>query len=133
MSVQRSRAAGAGSLPAAPGGLVHALLLLAAGLAVPGLAAQSPAHPAAPSAQATAASPAKPAPPLPAGAPAQPQIAGECARLFALATDLKAAVDRSSKDQLSVVVVRKAAQVEQLARKVKDEMKPAVDHERGGR
>lgn len=37
-----------------------------------------------------------------------------------MATDLKAAVDKSNKDELSVDVVRKAGEIEQYARKVKD-------------
>lgn len=47
------------------------------------------------------------------------QLAGECADLLKLATDLKSAVDKSTADQLSVTVVRKAGEIEQLARKVK--------------
>jgi hypothetical protein len=33
-----------------------------------------------------------------------------------MATDLKAAVDKSSKDTLSVTVVKKAGEIEQMAR-----------------
>jgi hypothetical protein len=47
------------------------------------------------------------------------QLARECADLLKLATDLKAQVDKSTKDQLSVTVVREASQIERLARKVK--------------
>ncbi|MGB0082557.1 MAG: hypothetical protein WBP90_13610 [Terracidiphilus sp.] len=36
-----------------------------------------------------------------------------------MATDLKTEVDKSTKDMLSVGVVRKAGQIEQLARKVR--------------
>jgi len=49
----------------------------------------------------------------------QQQIARQCADLLKLATDLKAAVDKSTKDQLSVGVVRRAAQIEKLAHKVR--------------
>lgn len=58
------------------------------------------------------------------------QIDDDCAQLLKLATVLKAEVDKTSKDELSMSVVRRATQVERLARKVKDEMKPAVvrDH-----
>jgi hypothetical protein len=67
-----------------------------------------------------------PAPPISPAAiealkdPRQRQVASECADLFKMATDLKAAVDKSTKDELSVEVVRKAGEIEQYARKVKD-------------
>lgn len=38
-----------------------------------------------------------------------------------MATDLKAEVDKSTKDMLSVTVVRKATAIEQLAHKVRTE------------
>lgn len=47
------------------------------------------------------------------------KLASQCADLLKLATDLKAQVDKSTKDQLSVTVVREAGQIERLARKVK--------------
>jgi hypothetical protein len=43
-------------------------------------------------------------------------IANQCADLLKMATDLKAAVDKSSKDTLSVTVVKKAGEIEQMAR-----------------
>jgi hypothetical protein len=46
-------------------------------------------------------------------------VAQQCADLLKLATDLKAQVDKSRKDELSVAVVRKAAEVEQAAHKVR--------------
>jgi type VI protein secretion system component VasF len=57
----------------------------------------------------------------PAAATAQGQgdAARECADLLKMATDLKAAVDKSSKDTLSVTVVRKADEIEQYAHKVR--------------
>ncbi len=51
--------------------------------------------------------------------PHRQQIVSECADLLKLATDLKEQVDKSTKDQLSVKVVRDASQIEKLARKVK--------------
>jgi len=51
------------------------------------------------------------------------QLATDSARLLKLATELKADVDKSTKDQLSSAVVKKADEVEKLARKVRDEMK----------
>lgn len=52
------------------------------------------------------------------------QIDGQCADLFKLATALKLSVDKTTPDMLSVTVVRQAGQIEQLAHKVKGEMKP---------
>jgi hypothetical protein len=51
------------------------------------------------------------------------QLAADSARLLKLATELKADVDKTTKDQLSITVVKKADEVEKLARKVRDEMK----------
>jgi hypothetical protein len=71
---------------------------------------------------ASAAQPAAPAPPVLIELPADPkqrQVAIECNDLLTMATDLKAVVDKSSKDQLSLDVVRKAGQLEQYARKVR--------------
>jgi hypothetical protein len=49
----------------------------------------------------------------------QQQVANEAANLLKMATDLKAAVDKTTKDTLSVGVVRKAGEIEQLAHKVR--------------
>jgi len=46
-------------------------------------------------------------------------IANQCADLLEMATDLKKAVDKSSADTLSVTVVRKASDIEQLAHRVR--------------
>ncbi len=54
------------------------------------------------------------------------QIDEECANLLQMANDLKIAVDKTTKDELSLAVVRKAGEIEQLARRVRDEMKPAA-------
>jgi type VI protein secretion system component VasF len=47
------------------------------------------------------------------------QIASECADLLKMATDLKSEVDKTTRDTLSVTVVRKASAIEQLAHKVR--------------
>ncbi len=47
------------------------------------------------------------------------EVAKECADLLQMATALKSEVDKSNKDMLSVTVVRKASQIEQLAHKVR--------------
>lgn len=51
--------------------------------------------------------------------PNEPEAAQECASLLKMATDLKAAVDKTNQDTLSVTVVRKANQIEEFARKVR--------------
>jgi len=53
------------------------------------------------------------------GNPQQQEIADECAQLLKMATALKTEVDKSTKDTLSVTVVRKANEIEQLAHKVR--------------
>jgi len=47
------------------------------------------------------------------------QIASDCADLLKMATDLKSEVDKTTKDTLSITVVRKAGAIEQLAHKVR--------------
>jgi hypothetical protein len=49
----------------------------------------------------------------------QQEIARQCNDLVKLAADMKAEVDKSTKDQLSVTVVRKASEIEQLAHKMR--------------
>jgi hypothetical protein len=56
----------------------------------------------------------------------QQDIRNDTDKLFQLATDLKAAVDKSNENLLSLDVVRKADEVEKLAKKVKEKMKEAV-------
>jgi hypothetical protein len=51
------------------------------------------------------------------------QIADDSAKLLKLATDLKAEVDKTSKDTLSLGVIRKAEEIEKLAHSVKEKMK----------
>jgi len=54
------------------------------------------------------------------------QIADDSAKLVKLATDLKAEVDKTSKDTLSLNVIRKADEIERLAHNVKEKMKLTV-------
>jgi len=56
----------------------------------------------------------------------QKQLADDTAKLLALANELKAEMDKSTKDTLSLKVVKKAEEVEKLARKVRDEMKKSI-------
>jgi hypothetical protein len=54
------------------------------------------------------------------------QIADDAAKLLQLATELKAEVDKTDKDTLSVNVIRKAESIEKIAKGVKDKMKLTV-------
>jgi hypothetical protein len=54
------------------------------------------------------------------------QIAEDTAKLFKLAADLKAEVDKTSKDTLSLNVIRQADEIERLAHSVKEKMKLTV-------
>ena len=56
----------------------------------------------------------------------QQDIRDDTDKLFQLATELKAAVDKSNENLLSLEVVRKADEVEKLAKKVKEKMKDAI-------
>ncbi|MDR3724563.1 MAG: hypothetical protein P4K83_08775 [Terracidiphilus sp.] len=51
-------------------------------------------------------------------APAQPPE-DECAQLLALANELKTAMDKATKDMLSITVVRKAEEIEKLAHRMR--------------
>ena len=51
------------------------------------------------------------------------EIVDDTNRLLALAQQLKEAVDKSSKDELSLDVVKKAAEIEKLAKSVKNKMR----------
>ena len=53
-------------------------------------------------------------------------IRNDTEKLFQLATELKAAVDKSNENLLSLEVIRKAEDVEKLAKKVKEKMKESV-------
>jgi hypothetical protein len=58
--------------------------------------------------------------------PKQKQLSGDTARLQLLANELKAEMDKSSKDTLSLSVIKKAEEVEKLAHKVEDELKASL-------
>ena len=53
----------------------------------------------------------------------QKRLVEDTNKLLALATDLKQQVDKTNKDVLSVDVVKKAEEIERLARSVKERMK----------
>jgi hypothetical protein len=53
----------------------------------------------------------------------QKKLVADTDKLLALATDLKAQVDKTNKDTLSVDVIKKADEIEKLAHSVKERMK----------
>jgi hypothetical protein len=53
----------------------------------------------------------------------QQELKRDTDKLLQLATDLKASVDRSNENILSLDVIKKAEQIEKLAKSVKDKMK----------
>jgi hypothetical protein len=53
----------------------------------------------------------------------QKRLVADTEKLLVLATDLKAQVDKSTKDTLSVDVIKKADEIEKLAHSVKERMK----------
>jgi hypothetical protein len=53
----------------------------------------------------------------------QKRLVADTDKLLALATDLKAQVDKTNKDTLSVDVIKKAEEIEKLAHSVKERMK----------
>lgn len=61
-----------------------------------------------------------------ANAARKKQIADDAARLLQLATELKAEVDKTNKETLSLSVIRKADTIEKLAHGVKEKMKLTV-------
>jgi hypothetical protein len=61
-----------------------------------------------------------------ANAQRKKQISDDSAKLLTLAMALKAEVDKTNKDMLSLNVIRKADEIEKLARNVKDKMKLSV-------
>ena len=61
-------------------------------------------------------------PPVPANTPAGRQLQAETATLLALAKDLKAELEKAGNDTLSLVALRKAAQIEKMSKDLKQEM-----------
>jgi len=57
------------------------------------------------------------------GTDKQKKLAADTDKLLAMATDLKQQVDKTNKDVLSVDVIKKAEEIEKLARSLKQEMK----------
>ena len=63
----------------------------------------------------------------PANVERKRQVSDYSADLLKLATDLKAEVDKTSKDTLSLGVIRKADEIERLTHQLKDKMKPGTN------
>ena len=61
-----------------------------------------------------------------ANAERKKEIADDSSRLLKLAVDLKAEVDKTNKDTLSLNVIRKADAIEKLAHDVKEKMKLSI-------
>jgi hypothetical protein len=55
----------------------------------------------------------------------QKQLVTDTDKLLELATELKAEVDKTDKETLSVTVIRKTEQIEKLAKSVREKMKAA--------
>ena len=66
---------------------------------------------------------AEPVSPASSASERQKKLAADTDKLLALATDLKKQVDKTNKDILSVEVVKKADEIEKLARSMKNDMK----------
>lgn len=60
--------------------------------------------------------------------PQQKQLTEDTAKLLTLANELKAELDKSNKNTLSLSVIKKAQEVEKLAHKVQDEMKASLQN-----
>jgi hypothetical protein len=97
----------------------------AMGQSAAGTAVQNPA-PAAQTPDNPQGSTAKMSPQELADQQRKDQLAADTAKLLQLANELKAEMDKSTKDTLSLSVVKKAEQVEKLAHKVRDEMKVSM-------
>lgn len=61
-----------------------------------------------------------------ANAERKKEIADDSEKLLKLATDLKDEVDKTNKDTLSISVIKKAEEIEKLARSVREKMKFTV-------
>jgi hypothetical protein len=102
-----------------------ALAGLVAAAALAPVAGQQPVQPPSPPPAATASTSGA-SNLSAASAGRKKQIADDSARLFKLATDLKAEVDKTTKDTLSIAVIRKADAIEKLARSVREKTKPPM-------
>lgn len=107
-------------------------IFMAAALGFPASAQNAPQSQAsaAPPPAASTATDAKKTSPAPASAvvatdPRQAQIIADSQKLLKLSQELKAEVAKSNKDTLSIAVIKKAEEVEKLAKTLKEEMNKA--------
>lgn len=85
------------------------------------------APPAVPAAQPAIAQQSQTQPAIALSAhPARSQISADCANLLELAKQLKFEMNRAGNDTLSLGVIRKAAEIQELTRKIQKEMKPEL-------
>ena len=103
--------------------LAAVLAVATACVAQEGKPSETPEAPAAQTADA-AAHPAKDSkPPKPGESDRKKLIADQSAQLLEMALALKAEVDKTTKDTLSLNVIKKADEIEKLAKSVKEKMK----------
>lgn len=111
------------------------LFLLAAGVQLLALSQQDKVVPAAPVPTPSAAASAMPSQASTVATPGSAQLAGSTqaypadaasAALLKLATELKAEVDKSTKDTLSLGVIRKANEIEHMAHGMKDKYRASA-------
>jgi hypothetical protein len=67
--------------------------------------------------------PVEAAPPAPAVDPAQQQLEKDSAQLLQLVQELKVEVDKAGSNTLSLAAVRKADEIQKLAKNLKEEMR----------
>jgi hypothetical protein len=87
------------------------------------VAGQTDAAPQAPASQSNDSKDTKLQKVLQAESERKKQISDESTQLLAMAVALKAEVDKTTKDTLSLNVIRKADQIERMAKTVKEKMK----------
>ena len=80
-------------------------------------------QPAANDSKTTDAIAAKPAKAMTPAEARQAQLQADTTRLYQLTQELKEEVDKSNKDTLSIPVIKKAEEVEKLARSLKERMR----------
>lgn len=107
--------------------ITFSLLLMLCSVAAPAQkdsqpSSSSAAQSQAPGAKTADASDKAAAPKSPAEA-RQAQLLADTERLYQLTQELKQEVDKSNKDTLSISVIKKAEEVEKLARSVKERMR----------
>jgi hypothetical protein len=116
MNLQQVHSSRAWRRPRMKAAHVGALVVLAAIAMLP-VAGQAP--------QANEPLADKPVPEAASGERKNP-IVEDSARLLQMARDLKAEVDKTTKDTLSLHVIRKAAEIEKLAHSVRENKRPML-------